>query len=337
MIYHMLAFSAVSHASEIMGRIVLLPEKNGEAWYINPLDGKRYYLNRPGDALEIMRRQGTGISEENLAKIKPAVSHLSGGDDSDEDGLPDTFERAMGTDPHKTDTSGNGYDDRTEIRNGYDPLKKEGKLPLDEDFAEHQAGGIFLQVEKSGEAWYINPQDNLRYFLGRPDHAFHLMRDLALGVTEDKLKEIPRGDAELGDETSDIDPEEEENGETDKKTEPPEENCPECSSEENNEGNKGADTAAEAIKKAEGAIRRGDKDQAVDYFIEDMQQAVTYTVDFLDKEGRYTLANILSGSEASSSEEEEVIYSNSVNFDDEEVEIDFRVEKRNGKWFMASL
>jgi len=44
------------------------------------------------------------------------------------------------------------------------------------------AGKIFLQVEKSGEAWYVYPEDKHRYYLGRPIDAFNVMRDLGLGA-----------------------------------------------------------------------------------------------------------------------------------------------------------
>lgn len=44
------------------------------------------------------------------------------------------------------------------------------------------SGKILLQVEKNGEAWYVYPNDKRRYFLGRPEDAFNLMRKLGLGV-----------------------------------------------------------------------------------------------------------------------------------------------------------
>lgn len=50
--------------------------------------------------------------------------------------------------------------------------------------AQQLAGRILLQVEASGEAWYVNPQDNQRYYLGRPSDAFDLMRNLGLGISE---------------------------------------------------------------------------------------------------------------------------------------------------------
>lgn len=52
------------------------------------------------------------------------------------------------------------------------------------NLGQQLAGRILLQVEENGEAWYINPKDEKRYFLGRPEDAFNLMRQLGLGVSE---------------------------------------------------------------------------------------------------------------------------------------------------------
>jgi hypothetical protein len=45
------------------------------------------------------------------------------------------------------------------------------------------AGRILLQVEDKGQAWYISPTNNKRYYLGRPDDAFSIMRKLGLGIS----------------------------------------------------------------------------------------------------------------------------------------------------------
>jgi hypothetical protein len=46
------------------------------------------------------------------------------------------------------------------------------------------SGRILLQVEANGEAWYVYPVNRLRYYLGRPDDAFRIMRELGLGISE---------------------------------------------------------------------------------------------------------------------------------------------------------
>jgi len=52
------------------------------------------------------------------------------------------------------------------------------------------SGLILLDVEKNGEAWYIFPDDNMRYFLGRPKDAFQIMRELGLGIDEINFQKI---------------------------------------------------------------------------------------------------------------------------------------------------
>lgn len=53
----------------LLGKILLQVEANGEAWYVNPTDSKRYFLGRPADAFDIMRRLGLGVSNNDFAKF----------------------------------------------------------------------------------------------------------------------------------------------------------------------------------------------------------------------------------------------------------------------------
>jgi subtilase family serine protease len=53
----------------LSGRILLQVESNGEAWYVNPVDLRRYFLGRPSDAFEIMRGKGLGITDSDLEKV----------------------------------------------------------------------------------------------------------------------------------------------------------------------------------------------------------------------------------------------------------------------------
>lgn len=62
----------------------------------------------------------------------------------------------------------------------------------DYDFTNSQKGKIFLQVEKNGEAWYVNPSDGKRYFLGRPADAYNVMRNLGLGISNGNFESLLR-------------------------------------------------------------------------------------------------------------------------------------------------
>ncbi len=61
--------------ARLRGLILLDVEKNGEAYYIYPQNGKKYYLGRPADAFRIMSQLGQGISNADLINIP--VSQIS--------------------------------------------------------------------------------------------------------------------------------------------------------------------------------------------------------------------------------------------------------------------
>lgn len=56
--------------TRLSGRILLQVQDKGQAFYVNPLDLKLYYLGRPDDALYLMRSLALGVSNEDLFKIK---------------------------------------------------------------------------------------------------------------------------------------------------------------------------------------------------------------------------------------------------------------------------
>lgn len=184
----LVVFASNSLSDKLAGKILLQVENNGEAWYVSPQDKTRSFLGRPEDAFSVMRSQGIGISNDNLNKIVISLDNLSG-EDSDGDGLPDMFEDAVGTDKNKQDSDSDGYNDKEELQNNYDPMGL-GKLNLDANFQDKQKGKIFLQVENNGEAWYVSPQDGRRHFLGRPNDAFSVMRSQGLGISNSDIEQI---------------------------------------------------------------------------------------------------------------------------------------------------
>lgn len=191
--------SNLNLTNKLLGRILLQVEENGEAWYVNPSDKIRYSMGRPTDAFNLMRNLGLGISNDDLNKIQIADANLNTGTDNDGDGLSEALENAIRTSDNNIDSDNDSYDDKTEIINGYTPLGT-GKLSLDSSFSKNQAGKILLQVEQNGEAWYVNPLDNKRYFMGRPSDAFNLMRSLGLGITNEDISSISKNEVEISEE-----------------------------------------------------------------------------------------------------------------------------------------
>lgn len=62
--------SNTAASTGLKGRILLQVEDKGQAWYVNPGDGKRYFLGRPADAFKLMRRFGLGISNADFATLE---------------------------------------------------------------------------------------------------------------------------------------------------------------------------------------------------------------------------------------------------------------------------
>lgn len=138
-----------SPATDQAGMILLQVQQAGQAWYVSPVDLTRYYLGRPQTAYQIMRQQGLGITNKDLAQIPSAGSNAVG------------------------------------------DLKMRQRL----------SGRILLQVEASGQAWYVYPKDLRRYYLGYPRQMLAIMRQLGLGVTYEYLIRIPSGHVTPTDQT----------------------------------------------------------------------------------------------------------------------------------------
>jgi hypothetical protein len=56
-------------ANQLKGKILLQVESHGEAWYVNPADGKRYYMKDGATAYEMMKKFGLGITNADLTKL----------------------------------------------------------------------------------------------------------------------------------------------------------------------------------------------------------------------------------------------------------------------------
>jgi hypothetical protein len=59
-----------------------------------------------------------------------------------------------------------------------------------EYYPSHVWGKILIDVDDFGKAYYINSVDKKAYYLGTPDMAFEVMRELGLGVSNEDLRKI---------------------------------------------------------------------------------------------------------------------------------------------------
>ncbi len=298
---------------KLAGYILLQVELHGEAWYISPSDLKRYFLGQPDDAFSLMQNLGIGIANDDLDKIPIGLIDYNDSD-NDNDGLTNRFEDAIGTDPENSDSDNDGYNDKTEIENNYSPISV-GKLPIDNNFTVQNSGKIFIQIENNGEAWYVNPADQKRYFLGRPDDAFSIMNELALGITNSNLYQIPVNLQVTPQEESGIIPN----------------TCTSCQTAEESDN---------IISSAASAIRSGDTNETLKYFTPNMQRAIEYTMESLNADSRLTLGNILSGATLTESTEDKKTYSTEVYFSlgGYKVPIYFYIEKQTDDlWLLSNL
>ena len=191
--------SSVSEAfSESLGGYILLQvEKNGEAWYVDPSSKSRFYLKDGSTAYTALRTFGLGITNTDLSAIPVGIANWFDDVDTDQDGLGDNLEIALGTDPSNADSDGDGYDDGTEIQNGFSPLGL-GAIMHKDELIGRLKGKILLQVESHGEAWYVNPKDEKKYSVTFAN-ALPLFENFALGITDTDLAKIPlAGSNEIG-------------------------------------------------------------------------------------------------------------------------------------------
>jgi len=130
--------------SLLSGRILLRVELNGEAYYVNPVDLKMYYLGRPADAFTVMRELGLGITNNDLDNIVIDTDYSNTISlDSDNDGLTDEQERQYGTDINNPDSDGDGYKDGVEVTYGYDPLTPPSGKTYTIVVADPPNGGVY--------------------------------------------------------------------------------------------------------------------------------------------------------------------------------------------------
>ncbi|MDD4333488.1 MAG: CAP domain-containing protein [Patescibacteria group bacterium] len=176
-------------AKKLAGRILLQVESRGEIWYVDPQTYTRYFLGNSENTPKIIAEISSNIFNKDLAKIPVGLIAKSTAKDSDSDGLSDDLEISLGSNPTKADTDSDGYNDSEEIKKGYNIFSR-GRASYDKNFAKSYKGKILLQVESGGDAWYVNPLDGKRYFLGSGKEIYSNINSFGTGIKNKDLNEI---------------------------------------------------------------------------------------------------------------------------------------------------
>lgn len=172
-------------------------------------------------------------------------------------------------------------------------------------FIKKNLGKFFLQVESRGEAWYLNPIDMKRYYLGRPYDAFMAIKKFGIGITDKDLQKISTGYLSK--------PALSDSGKIDE---------------------------LNITEKVGKAIRQNKVDEVVKYFIPDLKKTIEYTMLSLNEDSKLSLGNLFSGAVLDSANENEKIYVAKAYFSlgGYEVKIYFHLQKQpDGRWLLANL
>lgn len=79
-----------------------------------------------------------------------------------------------------------------------EPVKTETKIEVSNStILSKTRGHILLQVERHGEAWYVDPVTAKRYYMKDGPTAYQMMRSFGLGVTEKDYSVMTKGDYTL--------------------------------------------------------------------------------------------------------------------------------------------
>jgi len=108
----------------------------------------------PGTAtvyVEVIDGDGESTAIEFAVTIQFGTSPISGGKDSDDDGIPDKVERDIGTDPNNPDTDGDGLDDGVEANGSTDPTDPDTDGDNLNDGEERLRGTDPLEEDTDGD------------------------------------------------------------------------------------------------------------------------------------------------------------------------------------------
>ncbi|MFH1900333.1 MAG: CARDB domain-containing protein [Patescibacteria group bacterium] len=162
-------------AARLSGRLLLAVEDKGRIHYVNPDDSKKYEVTF-GNVMKLFEDLALGISNNDLNQI--LVNPSSESENSDRDG--------------------DGYSDKQEATNGYNPdipsdpaNRGNDQIKVNTKLSNRLMGKLLLQVEDRGRIWYID-QAAKRWEVTF-GNVMNLFTSLALGITNQDLSQISAG------------------------------------------------------------------------------------------------------------------------------------------------
>ena len=115
----------------------------------------------PDAIAELIRARALPVSQHELEAIPIDIPQLVLEDDRDSDGLPDLFERDLGTNAEQEDTDSDGLTDFFELLAATDPVGPD-RFTIDSAITAKYRGAFIMHA---GTYWYVDPQKRLRIWL----------------------------------------------------------------------------------------------------------------------------------------------------------------------------
>jgi phage pi2 protein 07 len=162
-------------SKRVAGKFLLAVEDKGRIYYVDTKKFQKYEVTF-GNVMELFEKLALGINQVDLYKIAIDPRAVS----------------------EKNDHDGDGYNDKSEVENGYNPdvpsdpqNRGNDKVVLDKKVSDRLKGKLLLAVEDYGRIWYVN-EDGKRWEVTFAN-ALNLFKELSLGITNsdlDKIEEV---------------------------------------------------------------------------------------------------------------------------------------------------
>ncbi|MFH1900136.1 MAG: thrombospondin type 3 repeat-containing protein [Patescibacteria group bacterium] len=164
--------AANSITNRLKGRLLLQVQDKGRIWYVDPIGEQKHEVTFK-NALNLFQSLSLGITNADLNQIPLNPDSVSNDVDTDNDGYSDKEEVINGYNPEVASTSNNRGNDKVKINNG---------------LINRLKGRLLLQVQDRGRIWYID--NNGKRWEITWKNLMDRFRHLALGITDKDLGEV---------------------------------------------------------------------------------------------------------------------------------------------------